>query len=139
MHVGISRSSLSFAILAAVIKRGGVITLHEVRLLPEVKAAQYREAARAIAFLSDTGVAMSDGQSLTATLVGKNFMADYLATQSKAPEKYVGQIVPPRTALPQSPELKKFKAAQAGRVVRPGSEDWKAIPSRMGAELRTRG
>lgn len=80
------------------------------------------------ALLSFGFAVIENGDALKATLVGKNYAGNYLVPAQLFLARYVGQIVPSRTARP-------FKALSSTVNVapyRPGSDDHLRIPSLMG-------
>ncbi|MFZ6871143.1 hypothetical protein ACO0LF_03650 [Undibacterium sp. Di27W] len=75
---------------------------------------------------------MCDGQILRATQYGKDFAGRAVKSQLPTADKYVGEVVQPRTRTVRELNLKRHRAVAP---FRPGSDDFKKIPSLFTADV----
>ncbi|MFZ6767493.1 hypothetical protein ACO0LM_10440 [Undibacterium sp. Di26W] len=82
--------------------------------------------------LAEFALVLEVGDYLQATPKGKEYAGQHLVTHLPVGQKYVGQIVPGR--VPSVPRPLNVAKHRAGAPSRPGSEDWRDIPSLMGGQ-----
>ncbi|MDY7537663.1 hypothetical protein RGU72_05270 [Undibacterium sp. 5I1] len=130
-HTGPRAGSAACKVICRLVDLGGTA---KISVLMEVVGAEY---SRVITFkekianvLDGFSFAELHGDSLTATLKGKEYAADIDGTYLPLPQKYVGQIAPPRLPSPQKPlDLARLFTPT---LVRDGAFDHQQIPSLMG-------
>lgn len=130
------KTSLQSEVLRCVVERG-VVRMEELRELPSVKKMGDRvKLGVAIRSLSQLGyVIRGVGDDVEATRQGKRVCADMAAQDLNGQSsRYVGELAAPRVVFARSPEVLKLSTRPG--PIRPGADDWRAIPSRMGDTLR---
>ncbi|MFZ6686602.1 hypothetical protein ACO0K0_02505 [Undibacterium sp. SXout11W] len=115
-----------------IVHLGGTATYQQIapHLTPSHQSRVHFDSI-VVSPLLDFGFITRDGRySFKATEKGKDYAGQYLSDALPCHEQYVGKTVPGRTFNPQR-ELNIAKH-RAVAPFRPGSDDYKEIPSLMG-------
>ncbi|MFZ3001409.1 MAG: hypothetical protein WA071_13860 [Undibacterium umbellatum] len=82
--------------------------------------------------LAEYAFLIEEGEFVRATPKGKEYAGQHLVTHLPVAQEYVGQIVPGRVQVNRPLNLAKHRAVAP---FRPGSDDYKKIPSLFTAEV----
>ncbi len=130
------KDSMQTEVLRLVVERG-VIHINQLhQLLKSDELGIRKKVGIAVAVLDRGGYIMRDcSDGIMPARRGKSVLADMAAQHNHEPARQVAlQMAGPRVHFARSPEVLKLSTRPG--PIRPGADDWRAIPSRMGDTLR---